>query len=100
MENKEKNMQDKIENWKKKYGDIFMYESDGKICYLKKPSRKTLGAAAVVGQNDPMKYNEILLNNCWLSGDKELKTDDSYFLGLSAKLSELVEIKEGEIKKL
>lgn len=69
-----------------------------KVAYLKRPSRQALSAAAVVGKNDPMKYNEILLNNCWLDGDEEIKTDDSLFLGVSAKLGELVEVKEAELK--
>ena len=53
-----------------------------------------------MGKNDPMKYNEILLANCWLAGDEEIKEDDALFLGVSAKLGELVEIKEAELKKL
>ena len=71
-----------------------------KGCLPETPSRQALSAAAVVGKNDPMKYNEILLNNCWLDGDEEIKTDDSLFLGVSAKLGELVEVKEAELKKL
>ena len=53
-----------------------------------------------IGKTDPMKYNEILLNNCWLAGDEEIKTDDALFLGVSTKLGELVEVKEAELKKL
>ena len=47
-----------------------------------------------------MKYNEIMLRNCWLAGDEEIKTDDALFLGVSAKLGELIDIKEAELKKL
>ncbi|MFV0506737.1 MAG: hypothetical protein ACK5L5_08525 [Bacteroidales bacterium] len=42
----------------------------------------------------------VLFTNCCLGGDEELKTDDAYFLGLSAKVGELVEVKEGELKEL
>lgn len=95
----EKNVvQEQIEAWKKKYGDVFCVVVGDKVAYLKRPSRQALSAAAVVGKNDPMKYNEILLNNCWLDGDEEIKTDDSLFLGVSAKLGELVEVKEAELK--
>ena len=97
----EKNVvQEQIEAWKKKYGDVLCVVVGDKVAYLKRPSRQALSAAAVVGKNDPMKYNEILLNNCWLDGDEEIKTDDSLFLGVSAKLGELVEVKEAELKKL
>ncbi len=91
---------EQIEEWKKKHGDVFCVTVDGKTAYLKKPDRKTLSAAAVLGKSDPMKYNEVMLNNCWLGGDEEIKTDDALFLGVSSKLSELIEIKEAEIKKL
>lgn len=91
---------EQIEVWKKKHGDVFCVTVSDKVAYLKRPDRKTLGAAAVVGKSDPMKYNEILLNNCWLAGDEEIRTDDALFLGVSAKLGELVEIKEAELKKL
>ena len=59
-----------------------------------------LGAASVLGKNDPMKYNEVLLENCWLGGDEEIKKDDSLFLGVSSHLAEIIEIKTAEIKKL
>jgi hypothetical protein len=99
MEDK-KVTEEQINEWKKKHGDVFLVRVDGREAYLKKPDRKTLGAAAVVGKNDPMKYNEILLGNCWLGGDEVIKTDDSLFLGVSAKLADLIEIKEAELKKL
>ncbi len=47
-----------------------------------------------------MKYNEVLLENCWLDGDEEIKKDDSLFLGVSSHLAEIIEIKTAEIKKL
>lgn len=93
-------IEQKIEEWKKKHGDIFLYEVDNKKCYLRKPDRKTLSAASVIGKSDPMRYNEIMLANCWLEGDEEIKTEDKYFLGISGRLAELVEITEGELKKL
>ena len=96
----EKTIEEKIADWKKKYGEVFLVEVDGRTAYLKKPDRKALGAAAVLGKTDPMKYNEILLCNCWIEGDEEIKTDDSLFLGVSAQLAELIEIREASIKKL
>lgn len=90
----------KIAQWKEQYGDVFQVSVDGRTAYLKKPTRKALSAAAVIGKTDPMKYNEILLANCWLEGDEEIKTDDALFLGVSGQLAEIIEIKEAEIKKL
>lgn len=100
MEHIELTEEQKIEGFKKKFGGVFQYTAEGKSCFLKKPSRQTISAASVVGKNNPMKYNEILLNGCWIEGDEELKTDDGLFLGVSQILADLIEIKEGELKKL
>lgn len=89
-----------IKEWKSKYGDVFEVLVEDKKCYLRKPDRKILGLATSVGQKNPMKFNEIILHNCWLAGDEEIKTDDDYFLGVGAKLETLIQIKEAEIKKL
>lgn len=91
---------EQIESWKKKHGDVFEVNVDGRTAYLKRPDRKVLGAASVLGKDDPMKYNETLLENCWLGGDEEIKTDDSLFLGVSSVLAEIIEIKKAEIKKI
>lgn len=95
-----KEMQAKIEAWKKKYGEVYVYEVDDKKCYLKPADRKTISAAAVIGNGDMMKYNEVILQNCWLDGDEAILKEDKYFLGISQTLAELIEIKQGALKKL
>jgi hypothetical protein len=91
---------EQIEGWKAKHGDVFRITVDDKACYLKKPGRKTLGYASLAGKENPLKFNEILLNDCWLEGDGEMKTDDTLFLSVSQKLAELIEIKSAELEKL
>lgn len=91
---------EQIADWKKKYGDVFKISVDGKVCYLHKPDRKTLSYASSVGQKDPIKFNEIMIKNCWIAGDEEIKTDDSLFLAVSEKLADVVETKEAELEKL
>lgn len=91
---------EQIAEWKAKHGDIFKIKVEDKVAYLKKPSRKALGYASVAGKDNPLKFNEVLLNDCWLGGDEEIKTNDSLFLSISSKLSELIEVKEVELEKL
>jgi hypothetical protein len=90
---------EQIASWKKEHGDIFQVEVDDSVCYLKKPDRKTMSYVATVG-NNPIRANEALLQNCWLGGDDSIKTDDEKFFGVSAKLNEIVQIKDAEITKL
>lgn len=92
--------QAQIEAWKQKFGEIYAVKCDGHVAYLKKPSRKAISYASVAGKTDPVKFNEVLLNDCFIGGSEKVKTDDSLFLGISAKLAELIEVKEAELEKL
>lgn len=89
---------EQIEAYKKEYGDIFLFELDGKKCYLHKPSRQILDAANA--QKKVSSFNETLIKNCWLAGNKEFVSDDEYFLPASKKLDELITFKDVELKKL
>jgi len=49
---------------------------------------------------DPLRFNEVILENCWLGGDEEIKTNDELFLAVSSKLPDLIQIKEATLEKL
>ncbi len=91
---------EQIAVWKQQYGDIFSMVVKDKIGYLKRPDRATLSAATSVGDQDPMKFNEILFENCWIGGDEAIKTDDNYFLAAIGELKELVDFGKASLKKL
>lgn len=91
---------EQIEDWKKKHGKIWGIIVDGRICYLKKPDRKTLGYASVAGKDNPLKFNEIMLNSCFIGGCEDIKTDDDLFLSAGAKLADIIQIKEAELVNL
>ena len=91
---------EQIAEWKAKHGDIFCIKVDGKCCYLKKPGRKALGYASLAGKENPLRFNEILLNDCWIAGDEAIKTDDTLFLSVTSRISEVIEMKETELVKL
>lgn len=92
--------QNQIEQWKEQHGGVFKVVVEDKVAYLKTPSRKVLGYASSLISKDPIKFNEIILNDCFLGGDEEIKTNDAYFLAASSKLSEIIEVKEAELVKL
>ena len=91
---------EQIAEWKSKYTEIWRIKIDGHICYVKKPDRKILGYASVASKTDPLKFNEVILNNCFIGGSEEIKTNDDLFYGASAVLAELVQVKEAELVKL
>ena len=91
---------EQIEAWKKEHGEVFRIKVEDKECYLKKPSRKTLGYASVAGKENPLKFNETIMRDCWLGGDEEIKTEDTLFLSAGSKIADIIEIKEAELEKL
>nr|DAX36495.1 MAG TPA: hypothetical protein [Caudoviricetes sp.] len=91
---------EQIQEWKKQYKDIFVISVEDKKVYLRTPDRKTLSYASTLATKDPLKFNEVILDNCWLGGDEEIKTNDELFLAVSSKLSDLIQIKEATLEKL
>ena len=93
--------EEQIAKLKKAHGDIFKITLEsGESCLLRKPTRKELSYASMAGQNDPIKFSELILNSCWLAGDEQIKTDDELFLGSSQLIGELVKVKSAELEKL
>ncbi len=89
-----------IAAWKKEHGKVFVVESEGKKGYLRKPTRKVIGAASVIGGSDGVKMTEVIVNSCWLGGDEELKTNDDYFLGIVAQIDVLTKTAKVELKEV
>jgi len=89
-----------IEALKAKHGQLHMLNVEDKWAILKAPSRTVLSLASVKGTQDPMRFNEIILKNCMVLGDEEIRTDDAYFLAASGQLSKIIEMKEASLEKL
>ena len=93
--------QEQIDQWKKKHGEIFKLDfEDGKEAFLKKPDRKIMSYAMTKMQSNPLGYAEVILNQCFLGGDEEVKTNDDYFFGAAAQLEQMIEAKNAALKKL
>jgi hypothetical protein len=91
---------EQIAAWKRLYGDVFQITVEDKVCYLKRPDRATMSACSTFAEKDEMRLNEVLIENCWLGGDEEVKTNDRYFLPVIQQLGELLRFGTAEIKKL
>ncbi len=90
-----------VADLKRKHGEIYVLNfEDGKKCYLKTPDRKTLKFAATIAQSNPLEYAEVILNNCFVGGDEDIKTNNAYFLSATSKIEQLIEVKQSELKKL
>ena len=89
---------EQVQEWKKKHGELFEITVDGKSCILHRPTRRDLSNASV--EKDPIKMSETMLNQLWVDGDEEIKTDDALFFAAIQKMQDVLEVKEAEIKKL
>ena len=101
---KEKVTKEQINQWKVKYGEVFLLQSgegeDLRECYVHSPSRQTISAATPYADTNPMKFAEIILDGCWIVGDEDIKTDDKLFMGITKQLGALIQVKEFTLKKL
>ena len=89
---------EQVQEWKQKHGDLFEISVEEKSCILHRPTRKDLSFVSVV--KDPIKMSEAMLNQLWVAGDEEIKTDDALFPAAIQKMQDVLEVKEAEIKKL
>jgi hypothetical protein len=85
---------------KEQHSVVYEIEIEGKKGYFKKPTRKTLMYASSMLNSNPLRFNEILMKECWLGGDECIINDDDYFLAVSGKLGEIIEVKNAELKKI
>lgn len=90
-----------IQAWKAEHGEIFYFKvGPDKECYLKKPSRQIVSYASASATEDPMRYNEVILEDCWLAGHEEIKTDAGLFISISQHITSIIGIVEVEMVKL
>lgn len=64
------------------------------------PDRTTIGEYLKFANANPNKAQEILINNCVMSDDKELiKSDDTLFLGCVNGIAEIIPIAAAKVEK-
>lgn len=92
---------------KAKYGEIFelnVYVSPDDIAtaYLKKPTRAILGAVMSKINSDPMFANELLLKNCIIREESDMRIldDDEIFISAMNSLDGLVHVYKSDLKKI
>ncbi len=91
-----------IAGFKKEYGDVFCITVGDKSVYLHKPTRQIIDLAQLSSKTRPSLFEETIIKNCWLAGDKSVLDDANVeeFYAVAAQVGGLVAAKEAEIKKL
>ena len=91
---------EQIAEAKKEFGQVFLLQVDDKKCYLHKPTRMVIDLAVQSSAKRSSMFDETILRNCWLAGDKEIVDNDEYFFAVSKQLDEVIKFKNAELKKL
>ncbi len=90
---------EQIAKWKQQHQTVYAIEVASKIGYFKVPDRNVISYAMSQAPQNPLGYYEAIAQNTFLGGDQALLEDDSYFLSICNRLSELVQVKEAQLKK-
>lgn len=101
MENPYKSQVEKLQKDNKKVFEISVEGADKTYYgYIRNPNRDEMRIIFSTISTDPIKAYEIILQNCWLTGDTEIRTDDDLFFGVTAQLGVVVDFAKASIKKL
>lgn len=93
-------MDEKIEKLKKEHGEIIVLEADGKVAYLKKPTRQVVSYALTLQQKgNTLEMLEHVMKSCFVDGDRCFVDDIEFLLGSAEAINELVSVKQVSIKK-
>jgi hypothetical protein len=91
---------EQIAEWKKQHPEgVFHVPIEDKECYMHFPDLNTLKFAVQEAKKSAMGFNRVIIDNCWIDGDPEIKADDRYYLALCTALDEIVEIPEYTVTK-
>lgn len=88
-----------IEALKKKHGKVHEISFDsGEKCYLKKPTRATVGLAMSKARTNPLAMVDVILQNCWLGGDEVIREDVGFHVGMAEQIDKIIGTKSATVK--
>ncbi|HMO63298.1 MAG TPA: hypothetical protein PKC39_14530 [Ferruginibacter sp.] len=73
--------------------------SSFKYGFLKYPEREDVSIAMSLQNTDPLRGKQIVMENNWLEGDREIINDTELFLSACTALDEVLSIRQSIVKK-
>lgn len=93
-----------VEALKRKYGRIYEVSvEDGENTYkgvFRRPDMGTMSAFTKLSKTDEFKAMQVLITNCLIEGDTEIKEDALVLMQAAGQLTSLVTAQKATIKNL
>lgn len=91
-----------IKEWKKKHGELYQFEVEGKIVILREPTLTDLERATSADpkKKKPFNFHRSILANCKMYEDDGFSNDEKALMALFQEMDSVIEIKEATVKKL
>ena len=67
-------------------------------CELRRPSVETLSAVTKLSKTDEVRAAQILVGQCWVSGDEDIKQDGLLLLAVSGEFGRACQPKATRLK--
>ena len=104
METKGQVSEAELTRMKKQYGRVYeiTVDDDGDLyaAYFRRPDMATLSAMTKMAKTDEIQASKVLLENCFVGGAEEIKTDTTLFLAAVGQLSKIIGSVRATIKNV
>ena len=94
METKGQLTESELSRLKKQYGRVYeiAVEDEGEqyAAYFRRPDMATLSAMTKMAKTDEIQASKVLMENCFVGGADEVKTDTALFVAAIGQLSKVV----------
>ena len=93
---------EQIQEWKRQNGIVFKLDAyDGKAAYIRDPysSVAIMKKAMTALMRSYAEYVASIINDCWLAGDEEMKTQDKYLEGLNSEMDDITRAPDADYER-
>jgi hypothetical protein len=93
--------QQDIDRWKQEYDEVHVLKVGDKTAYLHDPDMLTTSLAmSKIANRDVFGSALVILENCWLGGDEEIKRKPKYISNSLQFVNAIIEEMDASMEKL
>lgn len=93
-----------VEEMRRKHRKVFRVDivdgEDTHVGYFRRPDFETIKTITKLSKVDEVAAGKVMMDNCWLGGSEELRTDAVLFMAVQVQLGKMLNGCMGSIKNL